>query len=65
MLISIKKIFIMKIAIVGSGFSGCGVCWHLLQSEGVEITLFSAGGGASHIASGLLHPYFGMKARCT
>ncbi len=53
----------MKIAIVGSGFSGCGVCWHLLLQKGVEITLFSAGGGATHIASGLLHPYPGMKAR--
>lgn len=54
-----------KIAIVGAGFSGLGLCYHLLD-EAHEITVFDGkgvGGGASGIASGLLHPYPGETAR--
>ena len=54
-----------KIAIIGAGFSGLGACYHLLRS-GAQITLFDGkgvGGGASGIASGLLHPYPGEVAR--
>ncbi len=56
-----------KIAIVGAGFSGLGLCYHLLKEEGEkEITVFDGkgvGGGASGIASGLLHPFPGESAR--
>jgi len=55
-----------KIAIVGAGFSGLALCYHLLQEGGGAVTLFDGkgiGGGASGIASGLLHPYPGENAR--
>lgn len=48
----------MKIAIVGAGFSGLAVCFHL--SRTFKVTLFDASGigkGASGVSSGLLHPY--------
>ena len=54
-----------KVAIVGAGFSGLSVCYHLLQ-KGETVTIFDGkgiGGGASGIASGLLHPYPGASAR--
>lgn len=54
-----------KIAIIGAGFSGLGLCYHLLQKN-CEVTLFDSkgiGGGASGIASGLLHPYLGESAK--
>ncbi|QVL57274.1 MAG: FAD-binding oxidoreductase [Simkaniaceae bacterium] len=54
-----------KIAIVGGGFSGLGLTYHLLKRGG-NVTLFDGkgiGGGASGIASGLLHPYPGESAR--
>ncbi len=54
-----------KIAIIGAGFSGLGLCYYLLQRGG-SVTLFDGkgiGGGASGIASGLLHPYPGESAR--
>ncbi|MCB1107868.1 MAG: FAD-dependent oxidoreductase [Chlamydiia bacterium] len=50
-----------KIAVVGAGFSGLALCYYLLQYGG-GVTLFDGkgiGGGASGIASGLLHPYPG------
>lgn len=57
----------VKIAIIGAGFSGLGFCYHLLNKrENHEVTLFDpkgVGGGASGIASGLLHPYPGQSAR--
>lgn len=54
-----------KIAIIGAGFSGLAVCYHLLDGEH-EVTVFDGkgvGGGASGIASGLLHPYPGASVR--
>ncbi|MDJ0652392.1 MAG: FAD-dependent oxidoreductase, partial [Simkaniaceae bacterium] len=53
-----------KIAVVGGGFSGLGLSYHLLRL-GENVTLFDGkgiGGGASGIASGLLHPYLGESA---
>jgi glycine/D-amino acid oxidase-like deaminating enzyme len=55
----------MNIAIIGAGLSGLALCWHLLQKQGCKVTLFDAkgiGGGASGVASGLLHPYTGQQA---
>jgi glycine/D-amino acid oxidase-like deaminating enzyme len=55
----------MKVAIIGAGFSGLSVAWHLLRA-GCEITLFERkgiGAGASGIATGLLHPYAGEQGR--
>lgn len=54
-----------KIAVVGAGFSGLGATYHLLKRGG-SVTLFDGkgiGGGASGVASGLLHPYPGENAR--
>lgn len=55
----------LKVAIIGAGFSGLGLCYHLLQ-QGCEVTLFDPkdiGTGVSGMASGLLHPYPGESAR--
>lgn len=55
-----------RIAIVGAGFAGLGLCWHLLQKKENKVTLFDAkgvGGGASSIATGLLHAYPGEQGR--
>ena len=54
-----------KIAVVGAGFSGLATCYHLLKHRGI-VTLFDEkeiGGGASGIASGLLHSYPGETER--
>ncbi len=51
-----------KYAIVGAGFAGLSVCWHLLQTDDCEVTMFDPlgiGGGASGISTGLLHPFPG------
>ena len=48
-----------QIAVVGAGFSGLGVCYHLL-SQGYSVTLFDKEGIG---ASGLLHPFPGEHAR--
>lgn len=56
----------MKIAVLGAGFCGLAVCWHLLQQKNVQITLFDPcgiGGGASGMAAGLLHPFAGLHAK--
>lgn len=56
----------MKVAVVGAGFSGLSVCYHLLQYSGWQISLFDekgVGGGASGVSSGLLHPYPGLNGR--
>lgn len=54
-----------KIAVVGAGFAGLAVCWHLLQYPAIEVTLFDPagiGGGASGVSTGLLHPFPGRLA---
>jgi len=44
----------MQVAVIGAGYAGLAVTWHLLQ-KGVDVTVFDAGLGASHISTGLLH----------
>jgi glycine/D-amino acid oxidase-like deaminating enzyme len=56
----------LRIAIIGAGFAGLSVAWHVLQMGGCEVTLFDSkgiGGGASGIAAGLMHPYVGEEGR--
>lgn len=56
----------MRIAILGAGFAGLSVAWHLQKLIPCAITLFDKkgiGGGASGIATGLLHPYAGEQGR--
>jgi glycine/D-amino acid oxidase-like deaminating enzyme len=57
----------MRIAVIGAGFSGLASCWHLLnQFPKASLVLFDPkglGGGASGIAAGLLHPFVGAHAK--
>jgi glycine/D-amino acid oxidase-like deaminating enzyme len=56
----------MRIAVVGAGFAGLGVAWHLMESSVCEVVICDAkgiGGGASGLASGLMHPYVGEESR--
>ncbi|MFI5344241.1 MAG: NAD(P)/FAD-dependent oxidoreductase [Chlamydiales bacterium] len=60
----------MNIAIIGAGFCGVAVAWHLLSSPhpfpNLKVTLFDAegiGAGASGVSAGLLHPYAGAHAK--
>lgn len=51
----------MKIAVIGAGFAGLGLCSHLL-AKGIQVDLYDqkgVGAGASGVASGLVHPYAG------
>ena len=53
----------MKLAIVGAGLSGLAVAVKAVQ-KGMDVTMYDpvgVGGGASGVASGLLHPYPGKK----
>jgi glycine/D-amino acid oxidase-like deaminating enzyme len=54
----------MKIAIIGAGFSGLAVAWNLLNEKN-QVTVFDPFllGGASAVATGLLHPYVGEEGR--
>ena len=56
-----------KIAVIGGGFSGLAVSYHLLKKlRGGNLTFFEEGEGensASKIAAGLLHPYSMKRAR--
>lgn len=59
----------MNIAIVGAGFSGLAVAWHLMTqkpSPNLKLTLFDSraiGEGTSGISAGLLHPFAGAHAK--
>lgn len=56
----------MKIAIVGAGFAGLSLCYHLQSSLTCSVTVYDKkgiAGGASGIASGLVHPYVGEEIR--
>jgi|GEM_PF-604665 len=58
----------MRFAILGAGFAGLAVTWHLLNyTKGSStVDLFDPepiGGGPSGISSGLLHLYAGKQAR--
>jgi glycine/D-amino acid oxidase-like deaminating enzyme len=55
----------VKIAVVGAGFCGLALSWHLLHA-GAKVDLYDkkgVGAGASGLASGLLHPYAGEQVR--
>jgi len=51
----------MKIAIIGGGLAGLATAFRLSEYHRVDV--FDHGGGASKIATGLLHPYAGEKGR--
>ena len=60
----------MKAAVIGAGFCGLAVAWHLLQrfssQSDFSLTLFDSRGigqGTSGIAAGLLHPFSGAHAK--
>lgn len=58
----------MRFAILGAGFAGLGVAWHLINyTQGsATVDLFDPtpiGGGASGLSSGLLNPFAGKQAR--
>jgi glycine/D-amino acid oxidase-like deaminating enzyme len=56
----------VNIAIVGAGFSGLALCWHLLQYPHVQVTVFDQheiGSSTSGVSAGLLHPYTGVQAK--
>lgn len=50
-----------KIAIIGSGFAGAALAWHL--SHYFEVTVFSDNREASRVSAGILHKYIGLYAR--
>jgi len=55
----------MKLAVLGAGFCGLAIA-HFAKKKGIDVTIYDpagVGGGASGVASGLLHPYPGEKAR--
>lgn len=54
----------MKIAVIGAGYAGLAVTWHLFQKN-YEVTVFEAGEGASHISTGLLHSSPGRSGKPT
>ncbi|XP_060171894.1 uncharacterized protein LOC132603049 isoform X1 [Lycium barbarum] len=54
----------LRYAVVGAGFAGLSVAWHLLQQSSEESSFcidiydeVGIGGGASGMSGGLLHPY--------
>jgi len=56
----------MKIAIIGAGFAGLGVAYHLSHLSTHHIDLFEGKGvgfGASGAATGLMHPYVGSEVK--
>ncbi len=56
----------MNIAVIGAGFSGLACAWKLIEMKQCRVTVFDPkgiGGGASGVASGLMHPYVGEQAR--
>ena len=55
----------MKAAVIGAGFGGLALCWHLL-TKGIAVDLYDQrglGAGASGVATGLLHPYAGEDVK--
>jgi glycine/D-amino acid oxidase-like deaminating enzyme len=57
----------MRIAVIGAGFTGLAITWHLLNTFlGCEVQLIDyrvIGGGTSGMAAGLLHPFIGAHAK--
>lgn len=65
-----QKGSLMNVAIIGAGFCGLAVAWHLLNHAprfpSLKISLFDSKGigkGTSAISAGLLHPYAGAHAK--
>lgn len=54
----------MRVAIIGSGLAGLSLALRLAESGQCQVSVFTAGEGASSVASGLLHPYPGEQGRC-
>ncbi len=55
----------MRIAVIGAGFCGLSLALKLLEG-GAQVTIFDGsgiGGGASGVASGLMHPYPGETCK--
>ncbi len=52
----------MKVSVIGAGYAGLAVCWHLLQYPNIHVTLFDEGHGASSASTGLLHPFPGRTS---
>lgn len=53
----------MRIAIVGAGIAGVSLAWHLASHQVELFDPRGIAGGASGIATGLLHPFPGRHAR--
>lgn len=57
----------MKIAVIGAGFSGLAVTWHLLNyNSSLSISIYDEkeiGEGTSGVAAGLMHPFVGASAK--
>lgn len=56
----------MKIAIVGAGFCGLALGWHLSKDPHAKITIFDPneiGASTSGIAAGMLHPFAGAHSK--
>ena len=57
----------MRIAILGGGFAGLALTWHILKKKpNYKVTVIDANGigkGASGISAGLMHPYTGIRAK--
>ena len=53
----------MKVAILGAGYCGLSLAWHL--SSQAEVTIFDQEkyGKASYASTGLLHPFLGTRPR--
>ncbi|XP_024978891.1 uncharacterized protein LOC112516117 isoform X2 [Cynara cardunculus var. scolymus] len=54
----------LRYAVLGAGFAGLSVAWHLLEQSPIELHIcidvldeVGIGGGASGVSGGLLHPY--------
>ncbi|XP_031257974.1 uncharacterized protein LOC116115999 [Pistacia vera] len=54
----------LRYAVLGAGFAGLSVAWHLLKESAKELDVYidiydeiGIGGGASGVSGGLLHPY--------
>ncbi|KAF5788191.1 putative FAD dependent oxidoreductase, FAD/NAD(P)-binding domain superfamily [Helianthus annuus] len=67
----------LRYAVLGAGFAGLSVAWHLLERSATDLRVcvdvldeIGIGGGASGVAGGLLHPYspkvkpLWMAAKC-
>ncbi|MFS7981903.1 putative FAD dependent oxidoreductase, FAD/NAD(P)-binding domain superfamily [Helianthus anomalus] len=67
----------LRYAVLGAGFAGLSVAWHLLERSATDLSVcvdvldeIGIGGGASGVAGGLLHPYspkvkpLWMAAKC-